>query len=102
VRADVEAIAAAADTLDGIAEDARRDIDDLMRHVGALMERWHGRAAATHADAWDQWHTAATDLLAAIAQDAETLRAAAADYRRTDTAAAADLGAAFPHVDLGF
>jgi WXG100 family type VII secretion target len=94
VSADLGAIMSTAAWMDGVAEDFDDDVQVLYRQVEALLERWRGSAADSHADAWADWHTTAATLVGALRDDAVALRAAAGGYHRTDAHAGEHLDTA--------
>ncbi len=51
----------------------------------SLSGEWLGRAAASFADGWREWHRDAGEVIAALDELAEALRCAARAYENADT-----------------
>jgi WXG100 family type VII secretion target len=88
----VSAVAHAAATSDSIALDLSADLDGLRAEAEAVLAvEWLGRAAASFADGWRDWHRDARVVIAALDELAEALRCSARAYENADTSGRATL-----------
>lgn len=49
-----------------------------------LIDGWQGRAASTYDESWVEWRNGAENIIGALNDLAQVLRAAADDYEQTD------------------
>jgi WXG100 family type VII secretion target len=101
VSADLGAIVSTAAWMDGVAEDFDNNVQALYRQVQALLERWRGSAADSHAEAWSDWRHSAVTLAGALEDDATALRAAATGYTGIDAQTGDNLHAADDAPEMG-
>lgn len=79
-------VAHAAATSGSIALDLRADLDALRAEAEAvIVGEWLGRAAASFADGWLEWHRDAAAVIAALDELAEALRSSARAYDNADS-----------------
>jgi WXG100 family type VII secretion target len=88
----VPALVQAAAASDSVALDLRADLDWLRAEAEAVLaDEWLGRAAASFADGWREWHRDAGAVIAALDELAEALRCSANAYEHADTSGRATL-----------
>jgi WXG100 family type VII secretion target len=77
--------ATAADAFDAALARLRCEVEDV------VSSRWSGTAAAAFAAAWQQWHRAADDVVAALARMGDELARTGVDYRLCDEVSSIEL-----------
>jgi WXG100 family type VII secretion target len=83
----VPAVQHTAATTTAIGSELRSELEALRAQADAVLtDAWLGRAAASFGRAWREWHTEAGQVIAALAELADALRATAISYFDGDDA----------------
>ena len=83
----VPAVAHAAATASTVGFDLRTELEAVCAQAeGVLTDEWLGRAAASFERVWRDWHTEASEVIAALTELADALRATAMSYCGGDEA----------------
>jgi len=92
LRTELSDLALAREQVAGVASSLTHERSSLHGSVrGLLGSGWSGPAATEFSDAWDDWNTAASQMLDGLHAMSRLLEAARVDYVTTDGGAHSDL-----------
>jgi WXG100 family type VII secretion target len=92
LRTELSDLALAREQVAGIATSLTDERSSLHTSMRALLgSGWTGPAATEFSDAWDDWNTAASEMLEGLHAMSRLLEAARVDYVTTDDGAHSDM-----------